>query len=218
MAWAGITTHLQCSRLTAEQGGILRTQAEVWAGITTHLQCSRLTAEQGGILRTQADGLGWYSHAPSVLASYCRTTWDSQNTGRGLGWYSHAPSMLASNRRARWDSQNTGRWPGQQVTDGNGTVLSAFFVSHDIKNGLLQSATPVCHPPLPLPSHPPFCRMTTMNWYSIFSAARLLGIATVIVGVIAIVIIGAVKQTKRRIAEYKKSGRFLDLLKIFSRY
>ncbi len=39
-----------------------------------------------------------------------------------------------------------------------------------------------------------------------------------IVGVIAIVIIGGVKQKKRQIAEYKKSGRFLDFLKIFSRY
>jgi hypothetical protein len=57
-----------------------------------------------------------------------------------------------------------------------------------------------------------------MNWYSILSAAKLLGTATVIVGVIAIVIIGGVKRTKRRIAEYKKSGRFLDLLKIFSKY
>jgi hypothetical protein len=57
-----------------------------------------------------------------------------------------------------------------------------------------------------------------MNGYSILSAAKLLGTATVIVGVIAIVIIGGVKQKKRRIAEYKKSGRFLDLLKIFSRY
>jgi hypothetical protein len=60
--------------------------------------------------------------------------------------------------------------------------------------------------------------MATMNWYSILSAARLLGTATVIVGVIAILIIGGVKQKKRRIAEYKKSGRFLDLLKIFSKY
>ncbi len=40
----------------------------------------------------------------------------------------------------------------------------------------------------------------------------------VIVGVIAIVIFGGVKQKKRRMAEYKKSGRFLDLLKIFSKY
>jgi ABC-type transport system involved in cytochrome bd biosynthesis fused ATPase/permease subunit len=60
--------------------------------------------------------------------------------------------------------------------------------------------------------------MATMNWYSILSAAKLLGTATVIVGVIAIVIIGGVKQKERRIAEYKKSDRFLDLLKIFSKY
>jgi hypothetical protein len=57
-----------------------------------------------------------------------------------------------------------------------------------------------------------------MNWYSILSAAKLLGTAAVIVGVIAIVIFGGVKQKKQRIAEYKNSSRFLDLLKIFSRY
>ena len=57
-----------------------------------------------------------------------------------------------------------------------------------------------------------------MNWSSILSAAKLLGTATVIVGVVAIVIFGGVEQKKRRIAEYKKSGRFVDLLKIFSRY
>jgi hypothetical protein len=57
-----------------------------------------------------------------------------------------------------------------------------------------------------------------MNWYSILSVAKLLGTAALIVGVIAIEIFGGMNQTKRRIAEYKKSGRFLDLLKIFSRY
>jgi hypothetical protein len=57
-----------------------------------------------------------------------------------------------------------------------------------------------------------------MNWSSILSAAKLLGTAAAIVGVIAIVIFGVMEQTKRRIAKYKKSGRFLDLLKIFSRY
>jgi zinc transporter ZupT len=60
--------------------------------------------------------------------------------------------------------------------------------------------------------------MANMNWSAILSAAKLLGTATVIVGVIAIVIFGDVKQTKRRIAEYKKSGRLLDLFKIFSKY
>jgi hypothetical protein len=60
--------------------------------------------------------------------------------------------------------------------------------------------------------------MSNMNWSSILSAAKLLGTAAAIVGVIAIVIFGVMEQTKRRIAKYKKSGRFLDLLKIFSRY
>lgn len=60
--------------------------------------------------------------------------------------------------------------------------------------------------------------MANMNWYHILSATKLLGTAVVIVGVIAIVIFGGVKQKKRRMAEYKKSGRFLDLLKIFSKY
>jgi hypothetical protein len=60
--------------------------------------------------------------------------------------------------------------------------------------------------------------MSNMNWYSILSATKLLGTAAAIVGVIAIVIFGGVEQKKRRIAEYKKSGRFVDLLKIFSKY
>jgi hypothetical protein len=57
-----------------------------------------------------------------------------------------------------------------------------------------------------------------MNWYSILSVAKLLGTAVMIIGALAIVIFGGMAQKKRRIAEYKKSGRFLDLLKIFSRY
>jgi hypothetical protein len=57
-----------------------------------------------------------------------------------------------------------------------------------------------------------------MNWYSILSAAKFLGTAAAIVGIIAIVIFGGVEQKKRQIAEYKKSGRFVDLLKIFSKY
>jgi hypothetical protein len=57
-----------------------------------------------------------------------------------------------------------------------------------------------------------------MKWDSILHTAKLLGTAAVIVGVIAIVIFGRVSQTQRRITEYKKSGRFVDLLKIFSRY
>jgi hypothetical protein len=60
--------------------------------------------------------------------------------------------------------------------------------------------------------------MDGMNWYSILHAAKLVGTAAAMVGVIAIVIIGRASQTQRRIANYKKSGRFVDLLKIFSRY
>jgi hypothetical protein len=60
--------------------------------------------------------------------------------------------------------------------------------------------------------------MAGMNWSSIPSIAKQLGTAALLIGVIAILIFGQVSQTKRRIAEYKKSGRFLDLLKIFSRY
>jgi hypothetical protein len=60
--------------------------------------------------------------------------------------------------------------------------------------------------------------MADMNWYYILSTAKLLGTAAAIVGVIAIVIVGGVEQKKRRIADYKKSGRFVDLLKIFSKY
>jgi hypothetical protein len=60
--------------------------------------------------------------------------------------------------------------------------------------------------------------MAGMNWHSILSAAKLLGTAAVLVGVIALMIFGAVSQTQRRIIKYKKSGRFVDLLKIFSRY
>ncbi len=58
----------------------------------------------------------------------------------------------------------------------------------------------------------------SVNWNPLLSAAKLLGTASVIVGVIAIVIVGGSSQTKRRIAKYKKSGRFVDLLKVFSRY
>ncbi len=60
--------------------------------------------------------------------------------------------------------------------------------------------------------------MDGMNWGSILHAARLLGTAAAIVGVIAIVIFGWASQTQRRITAYKKSGHFVDLLKIFSRY
>jgi hypothetical protein len=57
-----------------------------------------------------------------------------------------------------------------------------------------------------------------VNWHSILSAAKLLTMALVIVGIIAIVIFGQISQTQQRLSKYKKSRRFVDLLKIFSRY
>jgi hypothetical protein len=42
--------------------------------------------------------------------------------------------------------------------------------------------------------------------------------AAVIVGVIAIVILGQGSQAQHRIAKYNKTGRFIDLLKVFSRW
>ncbi|MGA1981628.1 MAG: hypothetical protein ABSG84_04070 [Acidobacteriaceae bacterium] len=60
--------------------------------------------------------------------------------------------------------------------------------------------------------------MGVMNWHPILSAAKLLGTAAVIVGMIAIVVFGQASQSRQRLAKYKKSGRFVDLLKIFSRY
>jgi hypothetical protein len=60
--------------------------------------------------------------------------------------------------------------------------------------------------------------MAGMTWHTILSAAKSLGTAAVIVGVIAIVSFGGASKTKRQIDEYKKSGRVADLLKIFLRY
>jgi hypothetical protein len=60
--------------------------------------------------------------------------------------------------------------------------------------------------------------MTFVNWHSILSTAKLLGTAAVIVGLVAIAILGGALQKQRRISEYKKSGRFVDFLKIFSKY
>jgi hypothetical protein len=60
--------------------------------------------------------------------------------------------------------------------------------------------------------------MAGMNWPSILSAAKLLGTAVVIVGVIAIVIIGQGSQARHRIAKYNRTGRLIDLIKIFSRW
>jgi hypothetical protein len=60
--------------------------------------------------------------------------------------------------------------------------------------------------------------MGVMNWHSILSAVKLLGTGVGIAGVIAIVIFGGAAQKQRRIAEYKRTGRFIDWLKIFSKY
>jgi len=56
--------------------------------------------------------------------------------------------------------------------------------------------------------------MAGMSWRSILSVAKTIGSITLIFGIIVL----QVATTKRRIAKYKKSGRFIDLLKIFSRY
>jgi len=42
--------------------------------------------------------------------------------------------------------------------------------------------------------------------------------AVLFVGFVGVYIVGAASQTKDRVAKYKKSGRLVDLLKIFSRY
>jgi hypothetical protein len=60
--------------------------------------------------------------------------------------------------------------------------------------------------------------MAGMNWHSILSAAKLLGTAALLVGIIAICIAGTIEQEKQRIVKYKKTGRFLDFLKIFTKY
>jgi hypothetical protein len=60
--------------------------------------------------------------------------------------------------------------------------------------------------------------MAGMNWHSILAGAKFLGTAVIIVSVIAILIFGTVAQTQRRITRYKTSRRFMDFLKIFSRY
>jgi hypothetical protein len=60
--------------------------------------------------------------------------------------------------------------------------------------------------------------MAGMNWSSILSVAKQLGTGVLLIGVIFILIFGQVAQTKRRLADYKKRGRFVDLLKIFSRW
>jgi hypothetical protein len=60
--------------------------------------------------------------------------------------------------------------------------------------------------------------MASMSWHSILSTAKLLGNGALIFGVFTAVIFGLASQKKRRITEYKKSGRFMDLLKIFSKY
>lgn len=53
---------------------------------------------------------------------------------------------------------------------------------------------------------------------SLLSVAKQLGTGLLLIGVIVIVSFGRVAQTKERVAEYKKTGRFVDLLKILSRW
>ena len=71
--------------------GFPKPRPMAWAGMTTHLRGSHLTARRRKnqrITKTQADGLGWYYHAPSGLASDCTQKKESK------------------------DHQNPGRWPG----------------------------------------------------------------------------------------------------------
>lgn len=60
--------------------------------------------------------------------------------------------------------------------------------------------------------------MGNMNWHAVLSAAKSIAAALVTFGVCAIVIFGQGSQVQRRLRAYKKSGRFLDFLKVFSRY
>lgn len=60
--------------------------------------------------------------------------------------------------------------------------------------------------------------MAGMSLASIVSVAKQLGTAVLLIGIIAILVIGQMSDTKRKIVRYKKSGRFLDLLKILSRW
>lgn len=57
-----------------------------------------------------------------------------------------------------------------------------------------------------------------MNWHSLLSAVIFLGKGALVAGFLGFLIICYVSQAQKRIAKYKKSGRFIDLLKIFSRY
>lgn len=57
-----------------------------------------------------------------------------------------------------------------------------------------------------------------MNWHSLSAAAVFLVNAVLIFGLAVLLIFGLLSQTQERIAKYKKSRRFIDLLKIFSRY
>jgi hypothetical protein len=57
-----------------------------------------------------------------------------------------------------------------------------------------------------------------MNWHSLINAAIFLGKAALVVGVVGVLIFGQASQTQSRVAEYKRTGRLWDLLKIFSRY
>jgi hypothetical protein len=57
-----------------------------------------------------------------------------------------------------------------------------------------------------------------MTWNLILSAAKVLCTAAMIVGVISILAFGHAAQARKRIAKYKQTGRFIDLLKIFSRW
>ena len=60
--------------------------------------------------------------------------------------------------------------------------------------------------------------MNAMVWHSFFSAAIFLGKAALVAGIVGVLIFGYVSQTQKRVADYRKTGRLRDLLKILSRY
>jgi hypothetical protein len=60
--------------------------------------------------------------------------------------------------------------------------------------------------------------MVPMSWHPLFSAAIVLGNATLLVGLVGVLIFGYASRTQERVAKYKKSRRLIDLLKIFSKY
>jgi hypothetical protein len=60
--------------------------------------------------------------------------------------------------------------------------------------------------------------MFPMTWHSLFAAMILIGKVVLLLAIFGVLTIGFLAQTQQRYSKYKKSRRFIDLLKIFSRY